>query len=238
MKRFWQNNKRQLIGIVVIILVAGVLTYISYDFMNWISIMLAIPAFSMSFIVLNQFNLGSDLNKAIESELENRRIKSSEIKKFINIVDEELGEVKNSLRNIEKYYTMQNNDTSSKTQIQPKFLTDTRESLEKYKKFQQKTFDFVKKRVSEKEDISNKTNQENPYSLTSKELSDLEDKMNIINNNYFKELKEVGPEQFEAVLEEKKKNELKEFFIDSNCFSIRYIKLVEKIQVSIGESED
>ena len=117
MKRFWQNNKRQLIGIVVIILVAGVLTYISYDFMNWISIMLAIPAFSMSFIVLNQFNLGSDLNKAIESELENRRIKSSEIKKFINIVDEELGEVKNSLRNIEKYYTMQNNDTSSKTQI-------------------------------------------------------------------------------------------------------------------------
>jgi len=155
MKRFWQNNKRQLIGIVVIILVAGVLTYISYDFMNWISIMLAIPAFSMSFIVLNQFNLGSDLNKAIESELENRRIKSSEIKKFINIVDEELGEVKNSLRNIEKYYTMQNNDTSSKTQIQPKFLTDTRESLEKYKKFQQKTFDFVKKRVSEKEDNSN-----------------------------------------------------------------------------------
>ena len=100
---FIRKNWKQLLIISGIILLSSLITAQWKSNMEWVSIMLSVPAFIMSFIVLDRFNLNSDLNKAIETELENRKIEKSEVEQFIKTVENELSDVRNSIKNIEKY---------------------------------------------------------------------------------------------------------------------------------------
>lgn len=233
---FFRKNWKQLLIISGIILLSSLITAQWKSNMEWVSIMLSVPAFIMSFIVLDRFNLNSDLNKAIETELENRKIEKSEVEQFIKTVENELSDVRNSIKNIEKYYNIQNGSNRNSNML-PNTIENAQDSLAKFKKFQQETVYFVRGRVSIKEKISQKTSQTNPFPLNCDEINSMEDKLNKIDNNYFKSLKEIGDE-FSSYIDKEKIRDLKEFFIDTNSFASRYFKLVTQIQASLTESED
>lgn len=170
MKKYFKNNTKQLIIIGVIIVFAIIFTCVWANFMNWVSIMISVPSFLMSFIVLNKFNVESDLNLALKTARGRELVEQGNKRRFSECYDKNFNEVKNSLNDIEKYYNIQIKDKSD-NQISQVIVGNAKKGLEKYKEFVFETKDYVDQELTSQESAELIIDHHNPYNMNRQDIT-------------------------------------------------------------------
>lgn len=232
---FFEKNKWQLTIISGIIVLAILVTLYNRDIMNWVSVMISVPSFFMSFIVLNKFNVESDLGLALKAERERELVEQREKKKFSDYYDENFTEVKNSLSDIKKYYSIQIKHKSD-NQISQAMVVNAKKSLGKYREFVSGTKDYVKLSLSSQEIAETITNHESPYPMKSQDIATLIEQLDDIDDNYFLELRQLAT-KYESQLDKDQLEKLKEVFIDIESFSNKYLEVVDKVYSTVEHKE-
>ena len=234
--KFIKKNWKQLIIISVIIVFAIIVTCVWGDFMNWVSIMISVPSFLMSFIVLNKFNVDSDLNLALKTARDKELIEQDHKRRFSEYYDENYKEVKNSLDDIKKYSNSQIKKISN-NQISQAMIGNAKKGLEKYKEFVFNTQDYVKLSLSSQESAEVIIDHSSPYCMKSQDISTMIEQLDSIDSNYFVELK-LSSVGYVSDLSSEQKARLKEVFVDMDSFSKKYLRVVENVYSTIENKEE
>ena len=236
MKKYFKNNTKQLIIIGVIIVFAIIFTCVWANFMNWVSIMISVPSFLMSFIVLNKFNVESDLNLALKTARSRELVEQGNKRRFSECYDKNFNEVKNSLNDIEKYYNIQIKDKSD-NQISQVIVGNAKKGLEKYKEFVFETKDYVDQELTSQESAELIIDHHNPYNMNRQDITILIKKLDSINNNYFVELRQHDT-SYISKLDDEQKTKLKEVFIGIESLSKKYLRVVENVYSTIENKKE
>ena len=192
--------------------------------MNWVSIMISVPSFLMSFIVLNQFNVDSDLNLALKAARDEELVQQDKKRRFSEYYDENFKEVQNSLDDIKKYSNSQIKKIS-KNQISQAMIGNAKKGLEKYKEFVFDTQDYVKLSLSSQESAEVIMEHRSPYCMKSRDISTMIEQLDSIDSNYFEELKQSSL-GYVSDLSPEQKAKLKEVFLDVESFSKKYLNFI------------
>lgn len=233
--KFVEKNRKQLFIISVIIVFAIIVTCVWGDFMNWVSIMISVPSFLMSFIVLNQFNVDSDLNLALKAARDEELVQQDKKRRFSEYYDENFKEVQNSLDDIKKYSNSQIKKIS-KNQISQAMIGNAKKGLEKYKEFVFETQDYVKLSLSSQESAEVIMEHRSPYCMKSRDISTMIEQLDSIDSNYFEELKQSSL-GYVSDLSPEQKAKLKEVFLDVESFSKKYLRVVENVYSTVENKE-
>ena len=204
--------------------------------MNWVSIMISVPSFLMSFIVLNQFNVDSDLNLALKAARDEELVQQDKKRRFSEYYDENFKEVQNSLDDIKKYSNSQIKKIS-KNQISQAMIGNAKKGLEKYKEFVFDTQDYVKLSLSSQESAEVIMEHRSPYCMKSRDISTMIEQLDSIDSNYFEELKQSSL-GYVSDLSPEQKAKLKEVFLDVESFSKKYLRVVENVYSTIENKEE
>ena len=229
MKKFWKQNKITIlimIGLIVIISLIYFFYEPAQEFFNAISIILAMPSFLISFVVLKVLNVTP---RELDRYYRTRKIKDTKIEinrsEFKIYLEEKLATTDNSLRKFEEYLKHK----SSNDPINKQLINHCKKSYEDLSNFYFKTKDCVQTETLNFTTIEDSLSPLDPtdYSdvnMSEEDLSELGTLLKSLSNDYFKE---------EALNTDKIKELTKIFDIEDGLFK-KYFSICKVTFKSLG----
>lgn len=240
---FYKNNKKELNGLAVVILCISA-TYILFNILsmiwsdnsllkflsniyNDISIIIAIPSFLMSFIVLNILEVRPEnLENYYQRRKMNDEVIETENKEFVNYLDENRTEIEVAIKDIQEYIKMKNN----KSRLNNHIVNNCKSNCTKIEEYYLETFNCVNREVlsviETKAELKglDKTNYKEIF-LSENQMVELEEYLNILQLDYFDQ---------SLIIDEPKLNDLKNLFNNKTGLYVKYYKLTKKTFKQLG----
>ncbi|SFG78014.1 hypothetical protein [Oribacterium sp. WCC10] len=232
LKDFWVMNWRVMLLVVGITIVMVVLYFINQSLVEAISNITALPAFIISFFVINAVtisrgNLEAYHKKKTLTESINRQ-RQQEVKK---VFDDSLSQVRN---NYQKYKTYIRNKRN-KTEISPSMVNQCQSEFNTLRDFYLQTFDYVKGQICDTDGnlgmLADYVDDNNDYVLRKEEFDFMKEffEREIIPNEYFV----VSEGQGSNTSEDAKLETLENVFGDQRDVFGKYLKICQSIQSSL-----
>ena len=226
MKFFFKNNKKILLSLLVLIVII-ISTYTKIrSIYNDISIIIAIPSFLMSFVVLNVLDIRPE---NLDRYYERRKITDDDIeinrKEFIEYLDEKLTPINRNIDDVQSYIYMKNN----KTPLNPQKVNSCKNNYKSIELYFHETKKCVEREVlsiiATKDELMgfDKINYQNVY-MSSDDLLKLDRLLNKMSMDYF----------VEGDLSEGKLKELKELFTKDSGLYTKYFNISKEAYKKLG----
>lgn len=239
---FYKNNKKELNVIVVVILCISV-TYILFQILsmiwrdssllkflsniyNDISIIIAIPSFLMSFIVLNILEVRPEnLENYYKRRKMNDEAIATENKEFVSYLDENRTEIEVVIKDIQEYIKMKDNKSALNNQI----VNNCKSNCTKIEEYYLETINCVDREVlsiiETKAELKglDKTDYKKIF-LSEDQKGELEKDLDLLQLDYFDQ----------SLVDELKLNMLKNLFNNKTGLYVKYYKLTKKTFKQLG----